>query len=113
MPPPMESALTLFAFTFFGVALIFVFAIWPQSRGSLPFEPTWANVKEWWKFDIIEFRDRILSGYVKIWTQNQELLIRKVMWTRLSYVLVALALFVVGIQASLYWHHLVFLPSIN
>ena len=113
LPPPMESAALMFMITYLGVAIIFVCAIWPQSRGSLPFEPTWPNVKLWWKYDIITFRNYLLSGYVKIWNQNQNLLDNKVMWTRLSYVLVAFALFIVSIQAALYWQHYVILPPVE
>ena len=111
LPKPIIGAALLFALTYLGVAAISLCAIWPQSRGSLPFEPTWDKVNEWWGYSIIDYRNKILSSYVKIWEENQKLLDNKVRWTQYSYVLVVLSLSIVIFQALLYRHHFVVLST--
>lgn len=105
LPKGMVLASIAFAIVYLAVATICLVAIWPQSRASLPFEPTPEKVREWWGFDIIKYRDAVITRYVTIWKENQELLDDKVKQTERTYILVAIALVVVLIQAALYRHH--------
>ena len=113
LPNPMIGAALLFGLNYLAVAALSLCAVWPKSRALLPFEPTWDNVKKWWAFSIIEYRDSILSSYVKIWEENRRLLDDKIRWTRWSYSLVVIALLTVAIQALLYRHHFVVLLTIS
>ncbi len=111
MPNNMKGAAIVFGLVYLALASLSLVAIWPQSRASLPFEPTPEKVREWWAYDILQYRDAIIKKYVTIWTENQKLLDEKVRWTQLSYFLVVVALIVVLLQVSIYRHHLVTLVT--
>lgn len=109
LPDNMKAAVAIFGLIYVSIAALSLVAIWPQSRASLPFEPTPEKVREWWGYDIIQYRDAIIPRYVTIWKENQKLLDDKVRWTQLSYGLVVVAMVIVFIQALLYRHHVIVL----
>ena len=91
-----------FAVTYLFLAGISVYALWPKTRGSLPFEPTWPTVKKWWSFGNKTYRYRLLSSYVEIWKENQDLLDDKVRATKRSYTLLVIAIGIILLQAYVY-----------
>ena len=91
-----------FAATYLLLAGLCVRALWPRSRGSLPFEPTWPTVKKWWGYGDKMYRYKLLSGYVAVWKENQKLLDDKVWATKSSYCLLVVALGIVLLQAYVY-----------
>ena len=105
LPKGMILAAIIFILVYLAIASISLFAIWPQSRASLPFEPTPEKVREWWGFDIIQYRDAVITRYVTIWNENQKLLDDKVKRTEQTFILVVVALVIVIVQAALYRHH--------
>lgn len=105
IPNCMKALLIVFGLVYLLIVPLTIGALWPQSRASLPFAPTDPKVREWWSYDILEFRDAIIRSYVTIWTENQELLNEKVTRTQLSYRLVVVALIIISLQALCYRHH--------
>ena len=71
-------------------------------HGSLPFEPTWPTVKKWWSYGNKTYRYRLLSSYVAIWKENQDLLDDKVRATKRSYSLLVVAVGIILLQAYVY-----------
>ena len=102
IPHNLKVLALLFAAIYFAIAGLSLSALWPQSRGSLPFEPTWDKIRKWWANDSVKYRTDLLSAYAEIWDENQGLLDTKVWKTQLSYKLMVMALCIVLLQAYVY-----------
>ena len=57
---------------------------------------------KWWSFGNKTYRYRLLSSYVEIWKENQDLLDDKVRATKRSYILLIIAVEIILLQAYVY-----------
>ncbi len=74
LPHNLKVLALLFSAIYLAIVGLSLSALWPQSRGSLPFAPTWDKIKKWWGNDSVKYRLDLLSAYAEIWEENQELL---------------------------------------